>query len=93
MFTNGLYGIYASFDSMARKATSSSDPGSLGGSILRATALKSRIVTQQTDLADRQEEVRNQLISRFAKMNAGVGVSKSTLSFLQNQIAAWNKSN
>lgn len=93
MFTNGLYGIYASFDAMSRRANSTTDPGSLGGSILRATALKSRIATQQTDLTGKQEELRNQLVSRFAKMNAGVGVSKSTLSFLQNQIDAWNKSN
>ncbi|PLK27624.1 flagellar filament capping protein FliD [Novosphingobium sp. TH158] len=93
MFTNGLYGVFASFDALARRATSTSDPGSLGGSIARYTAQATKLKADQTDLAERQEELRSQLITRFARMNAGVGASKSTLSFLKNQIDAWNSKN
>ncbi|MEP7222264.1 MAG: flagellar filament capping protein FliD [Novosphingobium sp.] len=94
MFTNGLYGAFASFDALTRRATATGDPGSLGGSVTRYTAQKTRAATDKTDLAARQDALRTQLVARFAKMNTAVGASKSTLSFLQNQIAAWNaKSN
>lgn len=93
MFTNGLYGVYASFDALARKASSTSDPGSLGGSITRYTAQATKVKADQSTLSERQEELRSQLVNRFAKMNANVGVSKSTLSFLKNQIDAWNSKN
>lgn len=90
MFTNGLHGVFASFDALARRATSSSDPGSLGGSIIRYTTQAAKVKTDQGDITERQEALRSQLISRFARMNANVGASKSTLSFLKNQIDAWN---
>lgn len=93
MFTNGLYGIFASFDGIARGAASASNAGSLGGSIARYTTLKTRTAEDQTALTAKQETLRSQLVSRFAKLNAGVGASRSTLSFLQNQIAAWNAKN
>lgn len=93
MFTNGLYGVFASFDGLARGASSASNPGSLGGSIARYTALKAKTSEDYSALNAKQEVLRTQLVSRFAKLNAGVGASKSTLSFLQNQIAAWNAKN
>ena len=34
--------------------------------------------------------MRTQLVSRFAKMNTSVNSSKSTLTYLQNQITGWN---
>ena len=92
MFTNGLYGVYASFDSLARNATSTTNPGSLGGSITRYTKLKSKIGEQKSSLAAKQEAMRSQLVSRFGKLNANVGTSKSTLSYLQNQITSWTNS-
>ena len=92
MFTNGLYGVFASFDAIARKATSAADPGSLGGSISRYTKAKTRIAADQTALTAKQDALRTQLVSRFAKLNSSVSVSNSTLSYLKNQIAAWNKS-
>ncbi len=93
MFTNGLYGVFASFDAIARGAAAASNPGSLGGSIARYTTLKTKTAEDQTALTAKQETLRSQLVSRFAKLNAGVGASRSTLSFLQNQIAAWNTKN
>ena len=93
MFTNGLYGVYASFDALSRRASATADPGSLGGSITRYTAQKTKIAKQNTELLAKQEALRSQLINRFAKLNANVGQSKSTLSFLKNQIGAWNTRN
>ncbi|MEO5598689.1 MAG: flagellar filament capping protein FliD [Novosphingobium sp.] len=92
IFTNGLYGAFATFDGITRRATATGDPGSLGGSVTRYTAQKAKAGTDKTELAAKQAALRTQLITRFAKMNTAVGASKSTLSFLQNQIAAWNKS-
>jgi flagellar hook-associated protein 2 len=92
MFTNGLYGVYSTIDGIARKATTATDPGSLGGSITRYTTQKATVVKDQATIADKQEALRTQLTSRFAAADTRIGVSKSTLTFLQNQIAAWNKS-
>jgi flagellar hook-associated protein 2 len=92
MFTNGLYGVYSTIDGIARKATTATDPGSLGGSITRYTTQKATVVKDQATIADKQEALRTQLTARFAAADTRIGVSKSTLTFLQNQIAAWNKS-
>jgi flagellar hook-associated protein 2 len=92
MFTNGLYGVYSSIDGIVRQANSSSDPGSLAGSIARYTSQKATVATDKADLASKQEALRAQLASRFTVADSRISASKSTLSFLQNQIAAWNKS-
>lgn len=92
MFTNGLNGVYATIDSISRSASVTSDPGSLAGSISRYTTQKIKITEEKSTLAEKQEALRAQLVSRFAVTDNRVGQSKSTLSFLQNQIKAWNKS-
>lgn len=92
MFTNGLHGVYATIDGIVRKATAASDPGSLAGSIARYTKQKTTITATKSKLADQQENLRTTLVARFAAADSRIGASKSTLSFLQNQIAAWNKS-
>lgn len=90
MFTNGLYGIYATVDGMARKASKSSDPGTLAGSVSRYSKLKTQVSDDQAKIANRQDALRAQLVKRFAAVDASVGASKSTMTFLQNQIDAWN---
>ena len=90
MFTNGLFGIYATFDKLARTIGSSSDPASLGGTVARLTQLQTTLGTQKSDIAAKQEDLRVRLVSRFAKLNTNLTDSKSTLSFLQAQVAAWN---
>ena len=90
MFTNGLYGVYATFDKLSRNVTSLTDPSSLGNSVARLTKLQSTLSTQRTDLATKQEELRTKLVSRFAKLDTNISNSKSTLSFLQAQVSAWN---
>ncbi len=90
MFTNGLFGIYATFDKLARTVGSSSDPASLGGTVARLTKLQTTLGAQKSDIATKQEDLRVRLVSRFAKLNTNLTDSKSTLSFLQAQVAAWN---
>lgn len=91
MFTTGLFGVYSSIDKLARSVTRTGDPRSLGASIARYGALKTRANEDLTKLVDQQETLRSNLIARFAKTDSRVGTSKATLSFLQNQIDAWNK--
>jgi flagellar hook-associated protein 2 len=56
----------------------------------RLTDQKTKLATEKTDLAAAQEKLRSQLVTRFAGTDSRVGASRATLSFLQNQIAAWN---
>ncbi len=92
MFTTGIYGVYASIDSIARRSASITDPGSLGGSISRYWGLKTKVATDTADLAEQQEALRARFVTRFAGTDTRVAASQSTLSFLQGQIAQWNKS-
>jgi len=90
MFTNGLHGVYATIYDLSRAAGAASDPGTLAGSISRYTTQKQQLTEDQARLAERQEVVRVRLVAQFTASEARVGASKSTLAFLQNQIAAWN---
>lgn len=90
MFTPGLYGVYATFDRIARNATKAGNPGSLAGSITRYTTQQAKVSEDKLKLAAAQETLRAQLTSRFASSERRVGASRSTLSFLQGQIDAWN---
>lgn len=90
MFTNGLFGVYATIDGIARRASAPGDPGTLAGSIGRYTAQRTRASDDQAKLVEQQETLRSQLTQRFAVADSRIGVSQSTLTFLKNQIAAWN---
>ncbi|HMO69469.1 MAG TPA: flagellar filament capping protein FliD, partial [Novosphingobium sp.] len=90
MFTNGLFGVFSTIDGLARRASRSGDPGTLAGSIARYTAQKRTVTKDQTAIAEKQEALRQQLVKRFAATDNAVGASKSTLTFLQNQMDAWN---
>jgi flagellar hook-associated protein 2 len=85
--------VFATFDRLARSVSSSSDPNALGGTITRLTKLQTKLGTQQTDIATKQEDLRTRLVSRFAKLNTNITGSQSTLSFLKQQIDAWNGTN
>jgi flagellar hook-associated protein 2 len=90
MFTTGLYGVYSTIDKVARNAARTGDPGTIGGSISRYQSLSAKVAADSADLAERQEALRAQMVARFARTDARVGTSRSTLSFLQGQIDAWN---
>ena len=92
MFTNGIYGVYATFDAIYRKASSTTDPGSLGGSISRYSKQLTEVTENQSDLVIKQEELRARMVARFAKTETRISSSQSTLSFLQSQIDIWNNS-
>ncbi|WP_309622756.1 flagellar filament capping protein FliD [Novosphingobium sp.] len=90
MLTNGIHGVFATIDKLGRTVSSISDPGTLGGSLARLNAQKLKLATEKTDLAEAQEKLRAQFITRFAATDSRVGAARATLSFLKNQIAAWN---
>ncbi|WP_198046000.1 flagellar filament capping protein FliD [Novosphingobium aquimarinum] len=92
MFTNGIYGVYSSVDKIYRNATSTTNPGSLGGSISRYTKQLQQVGEDRTELVEKQETLRANLASRFTTSEGRIGQLKSTMTFLENQIAAWNKS-
>ena len=93
MFTNGLFGVYSTIDAIARRAATPGDPGSLAGSLSRYNSQRTKASADQIKLTDQQETLRAQLNQRFAVADNRIGTSKSTLTFLKNQIAAWNGSN
>jgi flagellar hook-associated protein 2 len=92
MFTTGLHGVYATMDKLNRSASTASDPGSLGGSISRFTKQLSQVKKDQTATAAKQETLRANMTARYAASDSRISASKSTLTFLQNQIEAWNNS-
>lgn len=90
MWTTGVYGVYSSIDKIARAAASTTSGASLGSSIIRYTALQKTVSEKSTDLTEKQEDMRQRLVSRFAVMDTRVSGSQSTLTFLKAQISAWN---
>ena len=90
MLTNGIFGVFATLDKLGRAAASTSDPGTLAGSLRRLSEQKTKLAAEKTDLAAAQDKLRAQMITRFAGTDARVGASRATLSFLKNQIDAWN---
>lgn len=91
MWTTGIFGVFSTIDRIARN-TSSITGISLGSSITRNTALQKTLADRSSALAEKQEALRQQMISRFAAMDTRVSGSQSTLSFLKAQIDAWNSS-
>lgn len=91
MFTKGINGIYSTLYKMTSSLTTSTDSGSLAGSITRYTNLQTSLTTQKSKLSDAQTALRTRLITQYAAANSSVATSNSTLTYLKNQIAAWNK--
>lgn len=92
MFTTGLFGVYSTFEKLSRSASTTGNPGSLGGSIVRYQNQSSEVSEAMAKLADQQERLRANMVARFAKADTRISASQSTLSFLQAQIEAWNAS-
>ncbi len=90
MFTTGASGVYDSVFNLANGATSINQPGSLDYSITTYTTDQTNLATRQTAVTTRQSALRTHLISQYAATNAQVATNKSTLSYLQDQIASWN---
>lgn len=97
MFGNGLNGVFATISKISTNMSSTStDTKSYGATLANSIAALTKAKTQNTDdqtkLDDQQETLRQQMIARFSAADTNIGASKSTLSFLKNQIAAWNGS-
>lgn len=93
MFTTGLHGVYSTVDAIARSVSTRGDPGTLGGSIERYTSQRALLTDRLGKIAEQQDRLREQLTKEFTWADRTVTSSQSTLSFLKNQIAAWNSSN
>jgi flagellar hook-associated protein 2 len=91
MFTNGLYGIYATVNKISRNATTAGNPGSLTGSVNRYTSLLSQVSKENAKIADQQEALRARLSSQLGAADSKISAYKSTLSYLQAQVAAWSQ--
>ncbi len=91
MWTTGIFGVFATIDKIARNANSTTGI-SLGSSVTKNTALQKTLADRSATLAEKQEALRQQLVTRFAAMDTRVSGSQSTLSFLKAQIDAWNAS-
>ncbi len=94
MFTNGLHGIFATVDKLARNASLTTEgSGALGRSITLYQTQLSRVTNDNTKIAEQQEALRARLAAQFSSADTRIGSSKSTLSFLQAQVAMWTKDN
>lgn len=90
MFTAGPFGVFATIDRLARENTRRSDPGSLAGSVTRYEAQIARNDERLAGIAEQQENLRARLTTQLVAAERQISGSQSTLSFLEQQIAAWN---
>ncbi|MBB5732462.1 flagellar hook-associated protein 2 [Altererythrobacter atlanticus] len=93
MFTTGVNGVYAKLYSIERAALSTSNPASLASSISRYQSQTSDVAEALEKVAEKQENLRASLASRFSVADSRIAASQSTLTFLQQQIDAWNSQN
>ena len=90
MFTTGLFGVFATIDNLSRSMATSSDPGSLAGSIARYTRQIERNNDNVGAIAEQQNALRERMTRTFASADRNIAQSNSTLSFLRAQIDIWN---
>lgn len=92
MFTNGVYGVYATIDKIYLNTSSTTKLDSLGSSIKKYNAQLTDIADSQAEIADQQEALRARLASQFTVSETRIGMLNSTQAMLESQIAQWNKS-
>ena len=88
--STGINGLSAKLDKIVTSATSVIY--GLGASITSYTAAQSAIEKQKAALTDQSDQMTQRLTQQFASMNSKINAYKSTQTFLDNQIKAWNKS-
>lgn len=93
MFTTGLFGVFGTFDKLARTVSSTSNPASLAGSLARFERLSNEVSEDTLKMAEKQETLRINMVARFARADTRITAAQSTLTFLQAQIDAWNSGN
>ena len=65
----------------------------LGASEAGYTKAKADLDEDKAEVLAKTEQVRTRMTRQFASMDAKVAAYKSTMSFLEGQIDAWNKQN
>ena len=85
MFTTGVFGVFATIDSLARENTSFGDPGSLGGSVARYERQIERNDERLERIAEQQEALRARLTRSLSAAESTIATSQSTLNFLRQQ--------
>ena len=78
---------------MRRARTTPRPLGSLGGSVERYEDQIERNDDRLASIAEQQENLRARLTSDLIAAERQIAASQSTLSFLQQQIDAWNGNN
>lgn len=82
-------GLSAALDAIASAAASTTR--GLGASEASYTKAKTNLDEDKADILAKTEDVRARMTRQFASMDAKVAVYKSTMTFLEGQIDAWNK--
>jgi flagellar hook-associated protein 2 len=82
-------GLSAALSAVAARATDRTF--GLEAISLRYTEARSRIADQQAELAEKREAATERMTRQFASMDARVAAYKSTQTFLENQVKAWNR--
>jgi flagellar hook-associated protein 2 len=65
----------------------------LGASTTRYTKAQADLTTEQDSISTQSDAMTTRLTQQFSTMNSKVAAYKSTQTFLENQIKAWNSSN
>lgn len=82
-------GLSAALDAISIAAASTTR--GLGASEINYTKAKIEVVDDKTEAVRKSEALRTRMTRQFASMDARVAAYKSTQTFLENQIDAWNK--
>jgi flagellar hook-associated protein 2 len=83
---NGLAAALGSISAAAASTTRG-----LGASVLNYTRAKTDITDDRAAALEKAEALRTRMTRQFASMDAKVAAYKSTMTFLEGQIDAWNK--
>lgn len=95
IFASGA-GITAALAKIVTNATGTvavngtNEPTGLGASVINYNKAQTKLAREQDDVAVKVEQVRDRMTQQFAAMDSKVAAYKSTQSFLEQQIAAWN---
>lgn len=84
-------GLSAALDSIA--AAAASTVRGLGASEINYTKAKTDVVEDKTEAVAKADAMRTRMTRQFASMDARVAAYKSTMTFLENQVKAWNSDN
>lgn len=82
-------GLSAALDAISTAAAST--VRGLGASEIRYTDAKADVIEDKTEALAKAETMRTRMTRQFASMDAKVAAYQSTLTFLENQVDAWNK--